>query len=104
MDKAKLKAQLEALSDEYEKKKTSACIEYCKANNKVSVGDKITSRHGESILVDKITFSMGWRSDSPECIYHGLELKKDLTERKDKRRSVIHQSNLMAEKPNETII
>lgn len=98
MDKTELDAQLKALIDEYEKKKQLACIEYCKANNKVSIGDKITNLHGESILVDKITFTMGWCGDSPECVYHGVELKKDLTERKDKRRSIIYQSNLMKEK------
>lgn len=94
MDKSELDESLKKLSDEYESKKKSICIEYCKVNNKVSIGDKITSRHGESILVDKITFTMGFRRESPECIYHGVELKKDLTERKDKRRSIIYQSNI----------
>lgn len=98
MDKSELDAQLKALSDEYEKEKSSIFVKYCKANNKVRVGDKITSLNGVSILVDKITFTMWRRSESPECVYHGLELKKDLTERKDKRRSVIYQSNLMRKK------
>lgn len=94
MNKQELESQLNKLREEYEKNKKSILIAYCKTNNTVSIGDRITSVRGESIRVDKITFTFSFRVETPECAYHGVELKKDLTERKDKRRSVILQHNL----------
>ena len=95
MKKEDLELQIKELEEAFNSKKSAICIAYCKANNWVKVGDAITNRHGESILVDRITFTFGCLRFNPECVYHGIELKKDLTARKDGRRSTFYQSNLV---------
>lgn len=94
MDRIEFERQLKELESEYNKQRNAICIAYCKENNKVNIGDVVTNRHGESIIVDKITYTMGWKQNNPECVYHGIELTKKLAPKKSGARGTIYQSNL----------
>lgn len=56
-------------------------------NRKFNLGDMIRD-HRWAFIVDRITVSKLTRF--PEPVYHGFELKKDLTPRKDKNRVAIY--------------
>jgi hypothetical protein len=73
--------------------RSKAIIEYCKANNKVNIGDIVGSKHGEFIKVDRIEFSGGSIRLDPQCVYRGFTLKKNLELRKDGKRDMIMQSS-----------
>jgi len=95
MSKSELNEKLAELTAEFESKKTALIVEFCKLNNKVSIGDTITDRHGQSITVDRITFSKGFRGDNPECVYHGIALTKKMLPKKNGDRPSIYQSALV---------
>lgn len=68
---------------EYDKKMNLVRKEYAVSNRKHNTGDVIT-HDGQSIIVDKITWSCGlFQNKDPFCIYFGRLLKKDGTLRKD---------------------
>lgn len=73
--------------------------EYAMSNAKFSVGD-IIKDHRWTLLIDKITWSK-FMSD-PEPVYQGLELKKDLTPRKDGSRVSIYGNKADLVKKAET--
>jgi hypothetical protein len=79
-----------------ELEKLQARKEYCFANNKVNIGDVFVDHIG-GILVQKI--SAYCSRDYPCCTYSGIELKKDLTPKKNMSVREAFQSNQVAHYP-----
>ena len=89
MTKEEYKAELSLLEQEFNDKKDMLARKYAYANKKYKEGD-ILECYDEIILVDKIMWGYGLQE--PRCSYYGYLLKKDLTPRKDKKRSNFSQS------------
>lgn len=68
--------KLKGIDEAYNNAKYQLYKEFVMSNAKFKIGD-IIRWSDVTILVDKITVSM-WGS-YPNAIYHGVELKKDLT-------------------------
>lgn len=69
--------------------------EYAYANNPYKIGDVIRD-HSHIIKIEKIKFcraSVG--EEFPSCVYHGIELKKDLTPKKNQENTVMFQANVL---------
>lgn len=94
MEFKELEEKISIIEGEAKERKSKAIIEYCKANNKVKIGDIVESKHGDIIKVDRIEFTGGMVRLNPECIYRGNALKKNLEPRKDSRREMIMQSSV----------
>lgn len=82
--------RLKKIESDYEQAKRLLYIEYGKSQAKFDVGD-IISDETVTIKVDKITVykSFGF----PEPVYNGVELKKDLTPKKNRNKSAIYGSH-----------
>lgn len=80
---------------EYQNALFDARLKYCKENSNVKIGD-IVKDHIGSVLVEKISMH---NSSTPCLIYYGLELKKDLSPRKDKSKRSCYQTNIINEQP-----
>jgi hypothetical protein len=68
---------------------------YAYANNPYKVGDIIRD-HSHIIKIERIKFcrpSIG--EEFPSCVYHGIELKKDLTPKKNQGNTVMYQTNVL---------
>lgn len=92
MNPQEYKDRLSTLEDEFENKKKELIKECAFSNNPYKVGD-IVADHIGSVRIEKI---MATTSDhKPTCIYYGLELKKDLTNRKDGSKRRVWQINLI---------
>lgn len=101
MELKELESELDAIEKLYKKQRSDAIKKYCLANNNVKIGDIVQSNSGgEIIKVEKITFSAGWRSLSPECIYEGARLKKDFTPRLDGKKDTVFQSRMINHTPS----
>lgn len=77
--------------------------DYAFSNSSVKVGDVIKSklRHNQTILVDKINFTLKTfmaHEESPECVYVGRVLTKKGEPRKDGEIGRIYHSDLLIEK------
>lgn len=68
--------------------------EYAMANNPYKIGDIIEDHIGR-IKIEKISFGYSFPHETPECIYYGIEVKKDNTPKKkqDLNRKIF-QSNI----------
>jgi hypothetical protein len=66
--------------------------EYALANNNIEIGDIVQDQIC-TISVDRITVAKTF-SEFSECAYHGFELKKDLTPKKNRTISTVYQSNI----------
>lgn len=73
MNYEEYKNQLSELSRDFEKSKQKLAIQYAKINNSVKVGDVFTDHIG-SVKVESIGFDI---HGEPQCVYYGIELKKD---------------------------
>ncbi len=75
------------IENAFEIAKKSLYKEYALSNAKFKIGDMIKD-YRSALVIDRITAS-GPMFGKPEAVYHGFELKKDLTPRKDKSRVAI---------------
>lgn len=95
MELNEYKKKLSDLTAQFDHDKSQLAKEYAFSNNELKVGDTATDHIG-TIMIEKISYTTGnvWNNVSPECVYFGSELKKDLTPRKDGSKRKIYQSNL----------
>jgi hypothetical protein len=82
--------KLKAIEENFDAERKALYLDFARSNAKFKIGDRITNGQ-VSFVIDKITFQKAW--SLPECLYHGFELKKDFTPRKDGARSCIWNSN-----------
>jgi len=82
--------KLKELSREFEEKKKQLYRDFAYSNNPYKEGDIFTDHIG-SILIKKIGVYVSF--DLPECVYTGLELKKDGTPTKKGNIRQAYQSN-----------
>lgn len=67
------------------------------SNNPYKVGDIIKDDKGSIIQIEHIMYSYGYEDDIPFCVYEGISLKKDLTQRKvNPLREKLFQSRVIA--------
>ncbi len=90
MKEQEYKDGLKQLEKEYAENKKQLAIKYAMSNNPFNIGDIFTDYIG-SIRIDKIGTYIG--GGLPECMYHGVELKKDGTPTKKALRRTGYQSN-----------
>ena len=88
------KADLEL---KFKKEKDALAISYALSNNPYKIGDILQRKEAYIIKIDKITVDIN-SYGIPGCVYHGPELKKDLTPKKNGNRESIWQSNKYYEK------
>jgi len=79
--------KMEEIKARFETEKRRLYAEYGLSQSKFKIGDIIKDSRW-AFKIDKITVSKIF--DLPEPVYHGYELKKDLTPRKDLNRVTIH--------------
>lgn len=87
MEEKEYHAKIKQLEVDFEVAKKQLHIEFAQSNRKFEIGD-ILKEHDKVILVDKLSTYASW--GLPEVVYHGYELKKDLSLRKDKSRGSIY--------------
>jgi hypothetical protein len=87
MEEIIYKNKLKAIEAQFEKDKIELYREYALSNAKFKIGDLIKDDRW-AFVVDKISVSK--YGEFPNAVYHGYELKKDLTPRKDKSRVNIY--------------
>jgi hypothetical protein len=85
---------LKQIQVEATQKKRELNVEYAMSLNAYSKGDKISDHMGD-IIIEKIGVSNGFLGSMPQCVYYGLELKKDGKPRKDKRKREVYSSNVL---------
>jgi hypothetical protein len=85
--------ELKALEKEFELRKQNLIKLYAQENNPYKVGDTIRDHIG-SIVIEKVSYTTQYGSGFPTCSYYGLELKKDLTPRKDGSKRWMAQFNI----------
>ncbi len=79
MTKEEYKIKAQELINNFETQKSLLAKEYAFANNSIKVGD-IIKDHISSIKVEQIKYERAsFLNEYPQCIYVGIELKKDLT-------------------------
>lgn len=90
------KEKVKELEKEYESKKLQLMKQFVDANNPYKIGDVVIDHVG-AIVVEKITYSLGFNS-FPCAIYFGIELKKDGTPTKELSKRNVWQSNVLLSK------
>ena len=78
---------LKEIESDYRSKIINLNVEYALSNAKFKVGDTIKDERW-ALTIDKITTYKGY--DLPVPVYHGFELKKDLTPKKNGYRVSIY--------------
>ena len=94
MDLNEYKNLRQAIRERAKTEEMELAREYAYSNNTVKIGDIITDHIG-SIKVEKIQWGFAFSRDYSECIYTGIELKKDKTPTKRGNKRQIYQSNLV---------
>ena len=84
--------KLKEIQDEYETKKKELYREYGLSNALFKVGDTIKGQNA-IFIVDKITIYKMFSDNFPEPVYHGFELRKDLTPKRSGIRAIIYGNN-----------
>ena len=87
MTETEYNEKLKKIEADFDKAKKDLYIEYATSNATFEKGD-IIRRHMQILLIDRISVHKSFGLPMP--IYHGLELKKDLTPRKDRSRISIY--------------
>lgn len=89
-------SRLKAIKERFEKESQELSKEYAFSNSNYSIGDIITDNVG-SIKIERIQFSVGgnFMRKYPECVFTGVELKKDLTPTKKGEKRKIYQSSII---------
>jgi hypothetical protein len=86
------KAKLSAIEIDAKLAKRAAAREYALANNTVRIGDTVTDHIG-AIRVDEIKI---YYFGTPQCVYVGVELRKDGTPTNQGKTRSVFQSNVIA--------
>jgi len=81
MTKEEMDSKLSQLEQEYSLNRKQIIKDFCDYNNPYKIGDIFTDHIG-SIKIERIKYSFSNLRDKPCCVYHGIELKKDLTPKK----------------------
>ena len=92
-NKENYEKELKALEQEFELRKRNLIKLYTQKNSPYKVGD-IVKDHIGSIIIEKIKYGTEYGTGFPRCSYFGLELKKDLTPRKDGSKRWVYKSNI----------
>ncbi len=90
MEETEYKKRLEIIEHNFEMEKKKLYWEFGMSHVIFKVGDIIKDERW-ALIIDKITVAKNF--GLPEPVYHGFELKKDLTPRKDKNRVSIYGNN-----------
>ena len=85
------KEKIRCIDKQYEVEKFKAAKEYALSNSIVKIDDLIEDHMGK-IIVDKI---MIYCSNPPQCVYEGIECKKDGTRSKRGKKRSVFQSNMV---------
>lgn len=88
MDLERYKVQLGILTAKFEKDKRDLDSQYAVSNKRFVKGD-IIKNHNSTILIDEYKLARSFNG-IPYIVYHGFELKKDLTPKKNGARDSIH--------------
>lgn len=88
--------RLKEINERFEKEKKELAKEYAFSNSTYSIGDIITDSVG-SIKIELIQYTVGgsFYSKHPQCVFSGVELKKDLTPTKKGEKRKIYQSSII---------
>lgn len=80
---------LKELEQKYRKDKEDINRIFATKNNPYKIGDIVTDHIG-TLLIEKIQFKPSYNANLPQCVFKGLELKKDGTPkiRQDKNRRI----------------
>jgi hypothetical protein len=89
MEESEYKKRLAIIENSFEMEKKKLYWEYGMSKAIFKIGDIIKDERW-ALLIDKITVAKPFGSSIPEPVYHGFELKKDLTPKKDKTRVCIY--------------
>jgi hypothetical protein len=93
MTPEEFKQKLQELDSEFEKRKRDLNKEYAFSNNPYKVGDIVTDHIGFlKIQTMKHTVS---QYNLPQCVYFGIELKKDGTPMKKQTGRGVWQENII---------
>jgi hypothetical protein len=92
MTKEEYNTKLKKFKKDFEDAKLQVAKEYAKSNNPYKIGDVVTDHMG-SIKIEKIGFWI--TAEFPECMYSGIELKKDGTSFKNKKQRTVWQFNIV---------
>jgi len=87
------KAAFDEIRDRQRKELDELNRKFATENSTVKIGDIITDGN-RRIKIDDISVTIDWFTDMPQCMYEGVELKKDGTPRKDGNRYSIYQESL----------
>lgn len=85
------------INERFEKEKQELAKEYAFSNSTYKEGDIVTDSVG-SIKIELIQYTRGGSDFSgkyPQCVFTGLELKKDLTPTKKGEKRKIYQSSII---------
>ena len=93
MDKEEFHTEIARLKAEHENAVKVLRNKYAKGNSSVKVGDVVEDHIGR-IVVDSIRIGLS-TDDLPQCVYFGLELTKKGQPRKDSKKRVAWQCNLL---------
>lgn len=94
MTQERYKELLLNMAKQYEHDKNLLKKEFALSNNPYKVDDIVTDHIG-SLQIKKIEVYL---SDLPQCVYFGVELKKDLTPVKKQTGRGAYQSNLIPDR------
>ncbi len=90
MEEKEYREKLKKIEADFKTARETLYSEYGLSQAKCAIGD-IVKDNRWALKVDKITVSKGF--GLPEPVYHGFELKKDLTPKKNFSRVAIHGNN-----------
>jgi len=90
------KHEFDKIEQKYWKRLRQLAYDYAMSNNTVNIGDHITDHVG-TIEVDKINAGLNqWSgTNNPICWYEGWVLTKQGHRRKDKKRYIIFQDDII---------
>lgn len=91
MTKELYQQRLYDLQKQYLNDRDNIMKEFALANNPYKIDDIVTDHIG-SLTIKKISFYL--TEDAPQCIFTGIELKKDLTPVKKQTGRAVYQSNI----------
>ena len=91
MTKEEFERLIEVLRLDYEKARTDLAIKFALSNNPYKIGD-IIEDHYHKIKIEYI--KVYYVSSSPQCLYTGVELKKDNTPTNKQSNTTMYQQNV----------
>lgn len=92
MTKETYKSSLQDLQSKFQQDKKILAKTFALSNAVAAVGDIISDYVG-CIRIENIQFSLS--GDFPQCVYTGIELKKDRTPTKRRSKRSIYQSSII---------